>query len=334
MRVFKYRSGSADTVRRDLRTLAANRIYASGFEFLNDLFEARVQINGNTFRVAQTLSSLGLAGYPNSARLAEDQFISTLSTFETRTKSFGVYSLSQTPTDELLWAHYGDSHRGFCLEYDLETLLKYKLKGEGLFTVAYDDHVPTVALTDLNDLTTSDSPLLKKFIGTKSRRWEYEREIRVVTGEPGLFEYDFRALKAIYFGARASVRLKRMTMRLMAGRGLVYYEVHPTDGTYKLQPKEVPDPHFRPVVYRKRVAPVESGVPYLGEKLEAHRPIIERGIEIVRRDPYCEKVIDAYLSSRGTTENPIYYITYIRSDDLPQNYFISKNEIEAWRQDA
>jgi len=39
-------------------------------------------------------------------------------------KKIGIFSLSKKYDDELLWAHYANSHKGFCIEYDLEILLK------------------------------------------------------------------------------------------------------------------------------------------------------------------------------------------------------------------
>ena len=41
-------------------------------------------------------------------------------------KSYGIYSLSKTAIDELLWAYYANSHQGFCIEYDQEVLLQIK----------------------------------------------------------------------------------------------------------------------------------------------------------------------------------------------------------------
>lgn len=329
MRVFKYRGGGRDIQRRDIRSLANNQIYAAGFESLNDLFEARVEIDGESFRVARLLSSLGLGTYGKKAERAESAFIHALTEFASNAKKFGVYSLSTSATDELLWAHYADSHRGFCLEFELQELLAYKLENQGTFKVRYQNDVPVVRLSDLSNLDAQNAPLLQKFVGTKSKRWEYEAELRVVTGQLGVFEYDFRALKAVYFGARSSPHLRRLVMRVMAGRGLRYFHVLPHDRRYALKADPLEDRYAREVTYRSRVAPVEADVPYLPEDLETHRPMLERAIEIVRREPYCERVTDAYLSSRGTKENPVYYVTYDRSDGLPRNFFISRSEIEA-----
>jgi Protein of unknown function (DUF2971) len=35
---------------------------------------------------------------------------------------FGVLSLAEDPLSCLMWSHYSDSHRGFCIEYDFDAL--------------------------------------------------------------------------------------------------------------------------------------------------------------------------------------------------------------------
>lgn len=327
MRVFKYRGGGEDIQRRDIRSVARNQIYAARLDTLNDLFEARVEIDGESFRVARLLSSLSFGTYGKKAARAESTFIQALTEFASNTKKFGVYSLGTSATDELLWAHYADSHRGFCLEFELDELLTYTLENQATFRVQYQNEVPVVSLSDFSNLDNPNGPLLKKFIGTKSKRWEYEAEVRVVTGEFGFFEYDFRALKAIYFGARSSPHLRRLVMRVMAGRALRYFHVLPHDRGYALEAVPIEDSYAREATYRSRVAPVEPGIPYLPAELERHRPMLEKAIEIVRREPYCERVTDAYLSSKSTEEDPVYYVTYDRSDGLPRNFWISRSEI-------
>lgn len=235
MRLFKYRGGPEDIVRRDLRTLFRNEVYAAPVQSLNDLFEAQITIHGETFRVGHILSAVGLGAYTMDAKLAEDRFLSEIEAFALRARTWGVYSLSQSATDELLWAYYADAHRGFCLEYELDELLTYKLHGQGWATVDYQDEVPKITLADVMTIEKSQDGLIRKFIGTKSMRWRHEAEVRVVTGQPGPFEYDFRALKAIYFGARSSQHLRRRVMRAMAGRGLNYFEVTPRGETYALE---------------------------------------------------------------------------------------------------
>ena len=45
-----------------------------------------------------------------------------LSTLRSEMATFGVLSLSETYSSVLMWSHYGDHHRGLCLEYDTSLL--------------------------------------------------------------------------------------------------------------------------------------------------------------------------------------------------------------------
>lgn len=122
--------------------------------------------------------------------------------FENIRGKIGIYSLSKTVLDELLWPYYADSHTGFCIEYDLEKLGEL-IKFAGSFDVDYQDIVPQITFNKLvgeedNRLTE----LLKLTSGTKSKKWQHEDEIRIVMDDFGKVEYDFRAVKSIYFGLR------------------------------------------------------------------------------------------------------------------------------------
>lgn len=50
--------------------------------------------------------------------------------------------------------------------------------------------------------TESVRETLKLTSGTKSKKWKHEDEIRIIMDNFGKVEYDFRAVKAIYFGLR------------------------------------------------------------------------------------------------------------------------------------
>jgi hypothetical protein len=82
----------------------------------------------------------------------------------------GVFCLSSTSTQQLLWAHYADGHRGIGVELDPQV---------GLFTAAqrvvYTDQAPII-----NRLIDDSRVMLDKSMFTKSSAWEYEREWRVI----------------------------------------------------------------------------------------------------------------------------------------------------------
>lgn len=100
----------------------------------------------------------------------------------------GILSLTKTKEHILLWSHYSDSHRGFCLGYNLDILkadlaTKYN-KIEKIFydvDVEYLDKYPIIIPTD----NISPSEYIKIPFRTKAKFWEYEQEHRIfILGGP------------------------------------------------------------------------------------------------------------------------------------------------------
>ena len=200
MRVYKYRGGNHE---RDLSTLAENKMWLASLKELNDPFEARVKVLGDTFKIGQLLSGLAAIEYNDKVKGSEDKLIEEIGSLEAASKEWGIYSLSKSYKDELLWSYYSDSHRGFCIEYDLDLLLAYKLKDSMVIEVEYTREIPVVTIEDMFTFEHDRRALVKKLVGTKSIRWKHESEIRIVSVLTGLIEFDFRAVKAVYFGYSA-----------------------------------------------------------------------------------------------------------------------------------
>jgi hypothetical protein len=103
-----------------------------------------------------------------------------------------------------------------------------------------------------------------------------------------------------------------------------------SDGSYGLKPVPLADPYHAVKPYRERIAPVQAGVPHFDRELEPYRALVEKAIEIVRRDPYCDLVTEAYLARKDSSPgDPVFYVSYDHSDGLPKNRHFRKSEIEA-----
>ena len=327
-KVFKYRGGDWGIVKRDLRSLAKNELFAAPFASLNDPFESTILLDNNSFEIGSLVLGWATGTKSDQVKKASSKFKDAAADFVNFTKGVGVYSLSKSATDELLWAHYANSHQGFCLEFDLERLLAYTLEAEEVLEVEYARKPPKISIVGFMASDRGKGKLLRKLIATKSLRWKYEEEIRICVGKAGLREYDFRALRAIYFGIRCSRRLMRLAMRLLRGRSLTYYQMQLIENSYEMEAVEIEDDFLDAAPYRLRVAPVDDGLPYLDEKTGPWERELRVAIEIARREPYCERVTDAYLSgSKGTPENPVFYVAHERSDGRPRNLYHSLQEI-------
>jgi hypothetical protein len=100
---------------------------------------------------------------------------------------FGVVSLSETPTEPLMWAHYAADHTGFVIGFDAEhEWWRRNHKGddptEHLVPVTYSAVRPKVFLdaARFGD-TGQQAQWAADVFGTKSEHWHYEHEVRLVT---------------------------------------------------------------------------------------------------------------------------------------------------------
>ena len=226
MNLYKYRSGN----RRDIKSLANNQFYSAPIESLNDILEAKVTVANSEFKQLDILLT-------KSTSTTKNSFSGILDNFRQETKKYGIYSLSQTYKDELLWAYYANAHKGFCIEYDFDILKKYQLDGEYFCEVAYQDTLPIIKVDDMQN----PKKLIQKLVGTKSNKWKHEKEVRFITGTNGIFHYYNKSVKAIYFGYHSSPKTIKLIMRILRGRGIKYYKIHPQKDLYAFSKGTLPD---------------------------------------------------------------------------------------------
>ncbi len=89
--------------------------------------------------------------------------------------SVGVFCVSTKRDDILMWAHYADSHKGICLEFDgMQSLMAHAQRVE-----YSQERVPINPYNDANDVAMSKALL------TKSSHWAYEAEWRLIRYDKG-----------------------------------------------------------------------------------------------------------------------------------------------------
>lgn len=314
MNVYKYRSGSVI----DIESLMNNQFFSASLESLNDIQEAKIKINGTEIDVFDVFLKSATSQSVNNS------FKNILEIFINEAKKYGIYSLSKNYDNELLWAYYSNAHQGFCIEYDLDILKQCQLNQEFLNDVEYHKDMPVIELNDMFE----PKDLVKKFLATKSIAWEHEEEFRIITGTIGLYHFYSRSVKSIYFGYRTPENTIKLIMSTLRGRGIKYYKMHPKQDLYKLERIKIEDVHKDYSIYANKK---NKFIPEFDETTEPYKDLILKAIIIVEQEPICEKVIDADISSsKGTKENPIFYVSYENKiKHLPTpNYFISKEEIE------
>lgn len=216
--VYKYRANTAtddNKVRRDIKTLLSHQLYAASFDSLNDPFETSAELPPDDKPGNEWVIGIKQMAY-----------------------SAGVYSLIKPldnetfPCSELMWAHYADSHKGFCIEYDLDILCQHYGDGFNVISelnVQYQANRPDISPDgDIDDA-------LHSIFGIKSKAWEYENEYRIVFGSAGLKPVPKNAVKAIYFGLRMDLNQRRQIINGLKDDNIKFYQIERIENTYQLK---------------------------------------------------------------------------------------------------
>lgn len=323
MLVYKYRGGSFE---RDLQSLEKDQFWASQTQQLNDPCEGLISIQ-NYEKEVQALNLI-FPQQANSTQILKKLFQNIL---DMKDHKLGIFSLSKSYTDELLWAHYAYSHQGFCIEYDLEKLLRGQIPAYRYFDVSYITNIPDLSFKHI--ISQKDENLLiKTMLGYKSKRWEYENEIRIITENYGLQNYDYRAIKSIYFGLKMSNDQIEEMMKSLQGRQIKYFQMHLKSNSFEFEAKAINDKYPTTQRYKYSIAPMAEELlsfTISKEGYEKFSPYLQKMAEIVRREPDCYEVTYVDLSfSKSTLDNPIFFAQYkTQKNELPITLHYSLEQI-------
>lgn len=130
----------------------------------------------------------------------------------------GVLSLSRTNSSLLMWAHYGDSHRGYLLGLDETHPFFHRPNGYGQPTDPRN-----VIYTSRRTVVSARGRDFHDMLCYKSLEWAYEEEVRVFVlfkqngpnfehnrpDEIHLFDLPKECVKEIYIGANASAGTRK-----------------------------------------------------------------------------------------------------------------------------
>mgnify|MGYP005725611145 CR=1 FL=1 len=92
----------------------------------------------------------------------------------------GVCSFSAKKDEIMLWSHYGDFHKGFCIGLDREKLAKFNIRRSfAVYEVDYVCSPPTIGLLEMGSKIDD----FIKALTTKFKKWTYEEEFRLIATE-------------------------------------------------------------------------------------------------------------------------------------------------------
>lgn len=207
--LYKYRvlcgkDGSLNEFTKKL--LFSGQIYLSDFESLNDPFEGQIvpQYKGITKEKVLNLYPC-LKDMPDFDDIdwQSDSVISYIREIFTpkikeNLKKYGVFCASSDCNNDLLWAHYADSHKGVCIGFDAKKL--EEISGYKILHVCPHNKRPEV---EFSNNGSHYEEYIVKMLTTKSSAWEYEHEYRMIALNPEERKLCcFGAIREIYLGCR------------------------------------------------------------------------------------------------------------------------------------
>ena len=197
--LYKYRDWGSDRHKKSLTDLQLWR--SSPIEF-NDSYDCKIPFDYSILKnevarrafFSNALRSLEEAGYSIQRLYTEEPFESvvdrvvnelTFENFDTNraTKQYyemfaqevGIYCTTPHNDNILMWAHYGNNSRGFCIGYDSEEMIKRDYF-EVCMKINYVDSLDIPMADPLGDIYKNT----EEICGNKFMIWSYEDEYRFI----------------------------------------------------------------------------------------------------------------------------------------------------------
>lgn len=251
-KLYKYREFSA----RTLSMLRNDEIYYSASNLFNDPFDCRGRKDFEFADDNQFLEKMsGIEAVRQSISIAEageylrkviadggrEAYLAKESALFQKLvlQSFGVCSLSEINDDILMWSHYADGHKGFCLEFSRvpENIFEYAQP------VKYpdSDEFPYVDYWNVQkDELIED---IIQIVTTKSRHWSYEKEWRAID-RPSSSDESYKGhveklpedtLSGIIFGVEMPNNDRETIKSIVAGKDVNLYEARIVKNMFRLE---------------------------------------------------------------------------------------------------
>ena len=207
--IYKFRAFNKSSI----ELIVNKELWFAQASSLNDPFECPFE---------QDLLFDGLNDFPE---LSEDRIKKIKQDTQDAFSRIGICSFSRTQKNQLMWAHYADEHRGFCLGFDELSLKEDTVDYIQSVKVEYQAHIPNSSVMSGFSVDPQKNEIVGQIntaafvdiIGTKYTSWSYEREQRLITPNFKAVKFCPQALKSIAFGLRMTERDKQTLKQLLSG---------------------------------------------------------------------------------------------------------------------
>ena len=153
-------------------------------------------------------------------------------------QDFAVGCLTTDYRNNLMWSHYADGHKGFCIEYDFKDLKNIN----NLLPVAYSTDRPSIPLeciyNNSKDMNTEVTKALYIALLTKDNIWEYENEWRIIISATEGKNIEMPPISAIYLGTEMPEGDKKKLIEIASKKKIPVKQMVVDRGVYALHAQE------------------------------------------------------------------------------------------------
>ena len=256
--LFKYRDIQNEYHKK---LLFNQELYFSTLDFLNDPFEGALPLQHISEITDEEIieANIKIIKYNNPNQVYTDEVLNALrrdlNTTDVRKRydseekiinmqrsvrlvnnAIGILSLSIDPINYLMWSHYADSHKGFCVGFNIFKLLKY-LDMPYPVPITYQEDIPCWKIME------PPIEYAKKYWATKGLLWEYEQEVRFLSRKyiNKSLIFDIEIIDCVFLGYKMEACYVEEILKYFSNnhRSCNIYKVRFTPKLYDLEAEKV-----------------------------------------------------------------------------------------------
>lgn len=215
-KLFRYQTCNVN----NLNALQKKNIWLAHPKDFNDPFEFNCTI-GNA--MDNFVKNMGLlAEIPQLNELFSEKTANHTQLIDDAKHEFAICCFMEENDSILMWSHYADSHKGFCIEYSFSE----EKFNQFVYPVCY--------LNEIIDIPFGKADFMSVMLA-KSDIWSYENEWRIIFNgsEHGLHEAP--QITAVYLGTEIDETNKKKIQNICSEEGYKLYQMTKVYGQYKLK---------------------------------------------------------------------------------------------------
>lgn len=217
-----------------LSVLINKKIWVAKPESFNDPYDCDYNFSPNVDE--KTLKEISKQTNSN----IEDIKIATTETMKILKERFGnagVFSMSEKNNSILMWSHYADQHKGFCIGFDRESdsILG---KDDATKPVQYKNDYPYIEMFDQTG--KMNEFFFEKMFFVKASDWVHEKEWRFVCSDGDSERQMPSNISSIIFGLKMPQKHRTTIKNILSGQGISYKVAEKVDKQFEIRIIDLP----------------------------------------------------------------------------------------------